>query len=180
MKYGIIPRTTNVDGVTLEINESGELQIKGGAVVTSMIEDYAVTKAKIGKVYNYSSVITDILYSDLSNVSKTNYSGIQVFKTLEIATTGVFSSTTIRCLFDVRCYGGGSTTYFLKVDGVTVATAVRNYNTSFLTISSDIVVNDNSIITVEASIPNPSDGTTHIRNFKILGTTELSGNNPFS
>lgn len=172
--------SSKVDDVTIDFNNNSELQIKGGGVSSDLLQDYSVTQTKIGKIYNYSTNTSEIMYSDAPMVRKTNYSGEQVFKSLQLGNDGVFNNTTMRFLFDVRCYGGNGTNYFLKVNGVTQNSGYRPYNSNYLTISSDIVVSDGDLIEVVGSIPNPSDGTTDIANIKVLGNTELSGNNPFN
>ena len=47
MSYVVVPRSAEVDGVTIDLNASGELQIKGGAVTADLIANDAVTRLKI-------------------------------------------------------------------------------------------------------------------------------------
>ena len=70
MRYGIIPRTTKVDNTTLEINESGEIQIKGGAVSTELI----AKGSSIPRKYIYNPDGTEIDYIQETEIEKSGAS----------------------------------------------------------------------------------------------------------
>lgn len=66
MTYTIIPSKAVVDNSTIELNQAGELQIKGGAVNTELISDSAIIASKLSLKSDDKLVFTRIIpYSTL-------------------------------------------------------------------------------------------------------------------
>jgi hypothetical protein len=73
MKYGLIPKSTSVDNVTINENVSGEIQIKDGAVSIDILETSVANS--IGVVLLDQTISADTSYSLGSGYTRLEVSG---------------------------------------------------------------------------------------------------------
>lgn len=110
MESSFISKNTEVDGVTLEVNNDGQLQIKGGAVSNDLLDDTAKMKVlgvnntsisagesksvsiEGGKVTSFVLILARLAGTNYANPGENRSISYKFSKIYDSVTTDLFSS----------------------------------------------------------------------------------------
>jgi hypothetical protein len=150
MAYGTIPKTINVDGVTIDKNAEGEIQIK--------------------PVYFQNSSKTLYIDSTLYDVA-TSYTQYYSF----ISKTDAVENYEIELKTNST---GGNIDISYRVNGIEVTTASDTTGTGYNAQTKNILLNNGDVLTILAKSQNGTS-TEEIRDFTIKGELKANIINPY-